>query len=217
MLKDDDKKCKIYIENITNIGGTTGITQIVGAYGIETIFNKCKFLYNVGTTDGQNTTLIRGGYVLFNECINMFSRFDGFCYQDFTHTVNRVQFVELNCIGANNGLGVSVDNSNGSTSHHSTRGIRINSLYYNNGGGNVTDVQENNQTLNLGCESYESGAIARKQGFSIQQDGSKMWLYNCVAKDNEQFDLVCSGVDSIMYLHECDYHTKSGNGVYKEI
>lgn len=207
--------CRLYMENITIIGGASNFqTSKSPDYDFEIILNDCTFLYALYD---RAAVRFAGGNALLVSCKVAHARDDGFGYVAYNADSQYVvtNFVEINCVGANNGLYADVENKNGSTAHSGIKGIRINGLYYNNNGGNVADVQEDTQTVNLGCEAYDSAASDASQGFGLQQAGTTMWLYNCKASGNNA-DLVAYG-DTTAYIHNCHFATVAGGGTIKEI
>ena len=207
--------CRLYMENITVIGGASNFqTNKSPDYDFEIILNDCTFLYALYD---RAAVRFAGGNALLVNCKVAYARDDGFGYvaynADNQHVVT--SFVEINCVAANNGLYADIENKNGSTAHSGIKGIRVNGLYYNNNGGNVADVQEGTQTLNLGCEAYDSAATDTSQGFGLQQAGTTMWLYNCMASGNNA-DLVAYG-NTTAYTHKCHFNSTAGGGTIKEI
>lgn len=207
--------CKLYMENITVIGGASNFqTNKSPDYDFEIILNNCTFLYALYD---RAAVRFAGGNALLVNCKVAYARDDGFGYVAYNADDQFVvtNFVEINCVGANNGLYADIENKNGSTAHSGIKGIRINGLYYNNNGGNVADVQDGTQTLNLGCEAYDSAATDTSQGFGLQQAGTTMWLYNCKASGNNA-DLVAYG-NTTAYTHKCHFNSTAGGGTIKEI
>lgn len=207
--------CRLYMENITIIGGASNFqTNKSPDYDFEIILNGCTFLYALYD---RAAVRFAGGNVLLVNCKVAYARDDGFGYVAYNADNQYVvtNFVEINCIGANNGLNADVENKNGSTAHSGIKGIRVNGLYYNNNGGNVADVQKDTQTVNLGCEAYDSAASDASQGFGLQQAGTTMWLYNCKARGNNA-DLVAYG-DTTAHIHNCHFGSVAGGGTIIQI
>lgn len=195
---------KYYIENLSIYGGNSSI--YTGVNTEVTIYN-CDLGFNcAGQTEGEPIIAVRGGNVLIVDTLVHDSEYDGISY------VSGCNFIELNCRCFNNG---KVNNySNGSTGHAGAKGIRINSTYFNNMGGNVADVQTDTQSINLGCIAYDSSATTPdyNHGFSVQQAGTTMWLYNCIAFDNI-YDIFAVP-DSKIYSIKCGYDTSNFNFSY---
>ena len=207
--------CRLYMENITIIGGSSNFqTSKSPQYKLEVILNNCTFLYSLYE---RAAVRIAGGDALIVNCKALHSHDDGFGYvaynADSAYVVTN--FMEIGCVGANNGLLADSENKNGSTAHSGIKGIRVNGLYYNNLGGNVADVQEGTQTVNLGCEAYDSAAKESSQGFGLQQAGTTMWLYNCKAYGNKA-DLVAYG-GTTAYTHNCNFDYVAGGGLIVEM
>lgn len=212
---NNTEDCRLYMENITIVGGASNFhTSKSIEHSLEIIMNKCNFLYSLYE---RAAVRIAGGNALMVDCKTLYSQDDGFGYVAYNSNDEYVEtnFVEINCIGANNGLLATTDNKNGSTAHSGIKGIRVNGLYYNNNGGNVADVQEGTQTVNLGCEAYDSVASEANQGFGLQQAGTTMWLYNCKASGNNA-DLVAYG-GTTAYIHKCHFDYAAGGGTIIEI
>ena len=205
---------KLYFENILFVGGKWSIQTNDPSEGTLTaIFNNCIFTRTYGS---YSNVSVKGGNVLFNRCEASFSSRDGFSYSPSTGAT--VQFVEIDCIGENNGLqhtdSQSIDN--GSTAHSGATGIRINGIYQNNWGANVADVQTGTMSVNLGCVALDSNANdSYNAGFSAQQPGATMWLYGCKALGNiRDIDAVTTdGQSSTLYATNCDFQTmRIGSG-----
>ncbi len=207
--------CRLYMENITIIGGASNFhTSKSPKHKLEVILNNCNFLYGLFE---RAAVRFAGGNALLVNCKALYSHDDGFGYVAYNTDSEYVEtnFMEIGCVGANNGLLANVDNKNGSTAHSGIKGIRVNGLYYNNFGGNVADVQEGTQSVNLGCEAYDSAAENTSQGFGLQQAGTTMWLYNCKAHGNNA-DLVAYG-NTTAYTHDCTFDYVAGGGKIVEI
>lgn len=197
-----------YLENLTVFGGNSPVyTSDDGKAKVSATMVNCEFAYNCsGQANGEPNVAIRGGNVILANCLVHDSQYDGISY------VSGCEFVELNCRCYNNGT--VNDYSNGSTGHAGAKGIRVNSVYFNNRGGNVADVQENTQSINLGCIAYDSSAEDKgyNQGFGIQQPGTTMWLYNCIAFDN--FYDFYAVPDTELICEKCVHTTSNFNYDY---
>lgn len=207
--------CKLYMENITIVGGSSNFqTNKNKAYNLEVVLNGCTFMYSLYE---RAAVRFAGGNALVVDCKAMYSYDDGFGYVAYNADDEEVEtnFFEVGCVGANNGLLAKTDNKNGSTAHSGIKGVRVNGLYYNNFGGNVADVQEGTQTVNLGCEAYDSAVSDASQGFGLQQSGATMWLYNCKANGNNADLVAYSG--TIAYTHKCHFDYVAGGGIVQEI
>lgn len=212
---DNTENCRLYMENITIIGGASNFhTSKSPEHKLEVILNNCNFLYSLYE---RAAVRFAGGNALLVNCKALYSHDDGFGYVAYNTNSEYVEtnFMEIDCVGANNGLLADVENKNGSTAHSGIKGIRVNGLYYNNFGGNVADVQEGTQSVNLGCEAYDSAAESTSQGFGLQQAGATMWLYNCKAHGNSA-DLVAYG-NTTAYTHNCIFDYVAGGGKIAEI
>lgn len=180
------ENARLYVRGISFVGGSDAILVSKNKdYSLECIFYKCKFNY---ATNGCGINA-KGGNYLFVDCEANGNKADGFCYSGYNNNSEAVDinFFEVNCIGANNGLGDTSYTHNGSTCHNGAKGIRVNGNYYNNNGGNVVDVHSNTQTINIGCMAFDSACPRSQsycQGFGLQQESAEMWLENCIAFGN---------------------------------
>lgn len=180
----------LYCDGINFIGGTPCTALIVGRKGTVTNFFAvdCKFYGAYDSKLKMDAISVRGANAYFVRCEAQYSSKDGFNYHALNGNIPN--FIEIDCIGANNGNdGVAVaDNQywqNGSSAHDGVKGLRIGGYYYNNFGGNVTDVHENTITVNIGCTGFDSSAPKNKPDacadFVAQQAGAKMLLLGCRA------------------------------------
>ena len=199
---------KLYFENITFVGARWSVMLTNPSSGtLETCFYKCRFTMTYGSYSNVRAV---SGHHLFVECEASYSSRDGFAYSPGSG--DDLQFVEIGCYSMNNGLQKtdSQSTSNGSTAHNGAKGIRINGVYGNNWGGNVADVQPGTMSVNLGCVAFDScGTDNYNEGFSAQQPGATMWLYNCKAYGNirDISATTVSGETSTLYAIDCDFQT----------
>ena len=210
-----DSEIKVYLENFTIIGGQSNIIVSKNPdYPLQVTLYKVTGLYNVFV---QNAFRFMGGNILAVDCKAMYAKKDGFGYINYNLNSEYVEtnFMEINTIGANNGLTDTETNNNGSTAHTGTKGIRVNSRYYNNKGANVGDVQQGTQTVNMGVWAYESASKTQQgEGFSLQQAGADVWLYNCVGFGNPNGDVVAySGTTA--YISGGAFENIGGSGTIK--
>lgn len=202
-----------YLENLTVYGGNspvyTGNTNAI----VNVAMVGCEFAYNcAGAVSGEPNVAIRGGNVIMADCDVHDAQYDGISY------VTGCNFVELKCRSYNNG-NVN-DYSNGSTAHAGAKGIRINGVYFNNRGGNVADVQEDTQSVNIGCIAFDSCAVdmGYNQGFGIQQAGTTMWLYNCIAFGNfyDFYGVPDTALNCENSVHETDNYNYDYSGDFTD-
>ena len=140
----------IYLENIELIGGrrTLRLDSSTGTL----ILNNCKLSYSI-QSNGNGLEMIGGKYAISKNTEISKQMMDGFNYHKGTNG-ELPYFIEIDCIGRDNGVMKGKGGSrsdNGSTSHDGIKGIRINGLYVRNDGGNLADVNTGTETLNLGC------------------------------------------------------------------
>lgn len=185
-----DVNANLYCDGINFIGGSPETALVVGLKNqiVNLWATDCKFYGAYDSNLQRDAVSIRGANAYSVRCEAQYSSKDGFNY----HTLNGniPNFVEIDCIGANNGNdGIALSDNqywqNGSTAHDGVKGLRIGGYYYNNYGGNVADVHENTITVNIGCTAFDSSAPKNKPDacadFVAQQAGAKMLLLGCRA------------------------------------
>ena len=197
----NNQNLKLYIENITLIGGLKNI-YIHGDsnYNQHELYTKnVKCMYSV-ESDAILTHNSKRSFHQKTTCA--YSSKDGFNYSTTIGDSNIVDFIEIDCVAygnGNNNINSNIANThNGSTSHAKSHGIRVNGVYYGNYGGNVIDVQEV-KSLNLGCITYDSLSTdaSFNQGIGTQQGkGTTMWIDGCVSFNNFA-DIYCPAGDTI--------------------
>lgn len=204
----------LYLDGINFLGGTPSTMNIMNSdtYSQAKIYAKnCKFLHAYDSALERDAVSIRGAtWAMFENCYAGFASKDGFNYHVRKTVVPK--FIEVNCIGANNGLdGVASGNvpaQNGSSAHDGVKGIRIGGKYYNNYGCNVADVMENTVTVNILCDAFDSAYTGTEYSdmynadFSAQQSGATMYLDNCRAFGSKHSTHCVEG--ATMNLRNCD-------------
>ena len=202
-IRPTSANVKVYMEGITSCGGDLGIFDIAGsdAYDCEVIAKDCNFLYSFD--DDANALRVQGANTIFQNCKACFGMRDGFNY----HKLNdkRCNSIELDCIGANNGINSAQNNNNGSTTHDGNKCLRINGVYFNNKGGNVTDVQTDTHSININCAAFDSksSGTTSKGDFIAQQAGVTMDLYNCYSKGSSSYVNIYGVADTTLNVHNC--------------
>lgn len=189
----ETKNIHLYIEGLIFIGGGNGgvLFRNSPTYVDPVICAvNCDFLHSYDGDLTNDAVTVLGANAYFVGCRAMYASKDGFNYHK--NNDRSSNFIEINCVGANNGIdGVAEGDSrdiaysqNGSTSHDSAKGIRINGVYYNNYGTNVTDVS-GSKTINIQCSVFDSA----------ESEGGDKYDCDCgTTTDN---------ADSIMYLESC--------------
>jgi hypothetical protein len=209
------RNVKIYLENLTIYGGSAGVVTVANntSYPYPEFYAKnCKFLHPTLVTGQNVVNMIGVKYAFLQNCEAAFGKADGFNY----HAANGgiTKFIEVNCIGHDNGVnaGLASDNTfNGSTCHDGIKGIRVNCVYYNNVGANVADVMVGTQTLNFGCLSYDSASPSdTNNSFSAQQSGAEMWMIGCQAFGCT-WDIY-GMTNTTVHLWNTEYDTIQGGG-----
>jgi len=225
IISNASQVINVYIENVNLYGGQAGTLSV----NPESNNNTFVCLDNVGlyhgVGKGTNGNMLNGytGTIILHKVVAMYGEKDGFNYAKTSLSSNsnypKPQFIEIDCIGANNGLknqtiGQDASN-NGSTAHSGVQGIRINGKYYNNMGGNVADVEEGTKTVNLGCEAYDSACdyySEKSTDFTAQQPGAEMWLDGCKSYNSKSNFNIYAISGTTMHLWNCMYDVITGLG-----
>ena len=163
----------IYLKDIEIIGGKRNIRLETSKGSI--VLENVRMSYST-QSNGNGLEMVGGSYVISKNVEISKEMMDGFNYH-VGFNGELPYFVEINCISRNNGFEQGTGGSksnNGSTAHDGIKGIRINGVYSFNDGGNIADVNEGTETLNLGC---------------IVSDG--LQPYNLIVKDCNSFYEFC--------------------------
>ena len=215
-IRSTEGDIKVYIENITTLGGHRGN---ISAYGNEqytpTVLAKnCKFLYSkTEQNESFSAVTMRSTYSIFQSCEASYSNNDGFNYHNGV-TGKICNAIEINCIGSNNGKGWETPTCNGTSIHDGGKILRINGEYYNNYGGNVADVHEGTVSVNLNCYAHDSIAGTNDgydTDFTAQQAGTEMYLYSCRA-EGSAYNIYAAN-ETAIYVQNCIYETTLGDNI----
>ena len=211
LINTNTSNMKIYLENIDFVGGDENI-KILGdsTYYLHELYaKKCRFLF---ATKFSSVRIWDCKLGYFQDCECGYSSQDGFSYSA-PYSRCSPDFIEVNCKGYCNGDNSknSPDTHNGSTAHVNCRGIRVNSIYNDNVGGNVVE-SGTSKTINLGCVAYDSKSVTSNssQGFGLQTSTGEMWIENCIAFGNKN-DMFCAD-GSTIHIRKSQYDTKLGGG-----
>ena len=204
--------CKLYLENITMIGGSNNINAAdASSYTDQKIFAiDCRFLYALTS----NALYLRGVKGYFQRCEAAFAYLDGFNYHKNSSTNTLPYGLEIDCIGHDNGHrdSSSSPTDNGSTIHDGGKIVRINGIYYNNNGGNVADASSATVSYNYGCVAFDSKAPYDNENMTSSDFWASlatMYLYGCRAFGSSQNNLYC--YNGAIHEEKTEYTTKSGN------
>lgn len=193
----------VYMENIHFHGGQNPF-KVYSSPSIRPtlIAKQCKFKY--GSQAGNGCFYNAGAISYLMDCEAAKGEQDGFNYhQTGGYSPN---FVEIDCIGRDNG---SVDdNDNGSTCHDGGTGIRINGQYFRNKGPNVIDINDNAHCWCVGVEAYDSlaSATVNKVNFSTYGDTtakSNFYMYDCYSHGSSTYDLKMD-IYGHIFIKTCD-------------
>lgn len=149
-LINEKGEYNIYLENVELIGGRRNV-KLDSSNG-KIICNDVKMSYCV-QSNGNGLEMVGGSQSISYKTEISKSMMDGFNYHKGING-ELPYFIEIDCIGRDNGFEKGAGGSksnNGSTSHDGIKGIRINGIYTRNDGGNTADVNAGTETLNLGC------------------------------------------------------------------
>ena len=201
---------KAYIANVSIYAYNHGTKVNKPSNTLQVVYDHVNWVYCGNNTN--NALTIYGGDVILYKCKVMGSFRDGFNYNGTDNsgsTYRDLHVTEIDCEVYSCGLLQDDNSMNGSTAHKNSKVVRINGRYHDNKGANCADVQVDTESVNLGCVAFNSVSSTNgyRQNFSAQQDGTKMWLENCVGID-ANVDFFCSS-GSEMYTDKCSYTTKS--------
>ena len=172
----------VYLEGMRVICGANAMNVTGDATYAANIYAKnCQVSH--GTNASQNAiNCVDVGHAIFQNVTVAYGLFDGFNY----HQTNRVtSALEIGCEAHSCGLkqGTAYQ-QNGSTFHDGIKGVRLGGNYHHTNGAVVADVEVGTQSVNYGCDSYDSVADptnGANAAFSSQQAGAEMWLFGCRA------------------------------------
>lgn len=216
--KSTSEIAKVYIENITIIGGYSNIfaEDATGYTSQKLIAKDCKFYY----AQWYNAISLRGVDGYFQNCECAYARLDGFNYHindtadnaSGDNTLTLSNGFEVDCVGHDNGISDTwTDYSdNGSTCHDGGIAVRINGVYYNNKGGNVADTSESTVSYNYGCYAFDSIAPQNTNRADFwARNGTNMYLYGCRAAGDSQYNLYALN-NATIHASKTEYATSSG-------
>lgn len=162
-----------YCEGIKFYGGAFGSTITnVGTGTIYFGFYNCEFSHAGGTeAAAYNTARVRGYY---RNCKSLYNRNDGFDY----NSADGFVFEWYNTAGYNTWTGTTV---NGSTSHSSSKVIRVGCNYQYTSGKCMQDI-ENSKSYNIRCIAGNSnGGSSNDAPYATNSltGLTEMWLIEC--------------------------------------
>jgi len=166
-----------YFENLKLFGGIDGAAKPMNSNATDStlfIAKNCQFKYSTGGNGGVSAI---GAECIIQNCIASKNYADGFNYHAGGRALNNI---EINGIAKLNGISLTNSQNNASTIHESGKIIRINTLGANTEGPVIHDVDSGTQSWNIGCNAYDSDAVAALRNVSyMAEDGAEMWLDAC--------------------------------------
>lgn len=209
-LENATANTNIYIENIKLYGGVSGTLSISKTQTSELIVCLDNvWMLHAGL--GGNALNAVSGKIVLHKCKAMYSDANGFAYS-YGNTSTDCYFIEIDCIGANNG---SINGKfAGSVVNNAAKGYRINSTYYNNHGPNIYDNGSATKTINLGCNSYDSGYTKdtlNNLDYLIEGTGAEALMDECILFGSTININSATGTKLIVKNSQYDTITKSGN------
>lgn len=200
----------VYLENIELIGGNRNIRYETSTGTL--VLNKCKLSYSV-QSNGNGIEMVGGKYCVSKETEISKQMMDGFNYHKGANG-ELPYFIEIDCIGRDNGFEQGTAGSksnNGSTSHDGIKGIRINGIYARNDGGNVADVNAGTQSWNLGAVAFESFQTSDFQTTT----GAIQFLDDCRGYGSK-YSIYSGNAEDKVYIRNGSFATKSIAGTEKQ-
>jgi len=195
-LATDTGQRRVRIQTTSNVGvATAGPTQYVEGIAFEgstsgaitSGSSATMILKNVSVKYGSlNGITVTGGSVISDTVTVARSGTDGFNYHVYS-PATYCEFIEINCIGRNNGQVSGATTNNSTTAHETAVGIRVNGIYSTSHGPVLADVN-NAQSWNLGCTSGDSTTATLSQSAAFRVDATgftgdiaTIWLERCKA------------------------------------
>lgn len=190
---------KVHLRGINFIGGTGGAFSVRGGDGNLSVYGEDIGCCGQPANDGWQMKNM--GISIAVRCRASRNGNDGFNYHapDGVGSVEP-HFIEIDCIATESR---AAGTGNGSSSHETCRGIRVNCHYYANGGPGIADVNDA-QTYNVGCTSRKNGPSVSAFGAVASSDektglGVRMFLDGCVFDSNAGEDVRCQNGSAIFY------------------
>jgi hypothetical protein len=212
--------CALYMEGITVLGGSHGMTVDDTVGNADLYAKNCRFLWASGLTAayGNSVNVTGARYAYFQGCTAANSRKDGFNYTAYNLAGalrKAPRFIEVDCHAYSHGtvgtLPGAEDTNNASTAHAGSQGIRINGVYHETKGAVIGDVHTGTQTLNYGNTVFDSkGSPTNNQGIAAQQAGAEVGVYGGMVFGNS-YDLYAV-TGTTMHADSVEYDTITGNG-----
>jgi hypothetical protein len=174
----------LYLENLKFYGGVNSFyVRQADNKNLTVLAKNCEFGYASVSDDFSNN----GATSYLLNCLAKCGINDGFNYTYYQSNV--AHFIEIDCIGRDNGY--ADRNDNGSTSHNNSRGIRVGCTYSKSAGRNVADIT-GSQVWMLGCVSHTPNMITDTENdrqacvnYSVGDPtgavGAELWLDTCVS------------------------------------
>lgn len=172
-----------YMRNCMFLGGSSGaFAARDGSSSSVIIAEDCWFAHQF-SADGYQIKDV--GMSIAVRCRASANANDGFNY----HELNGLSphFIEIDCVGmANQALGTG----NGSTSHESCIGFRMNCGYAFNAGPGVADVNSA-KTFNVNCNSRGNTGHSNASGMLVANT-AEMWIDGANCTDNQGTDVTAT-------------------------
>lgn len=170
-----------YIENIRFFGALNEAIKTIPSGAQNRCMVNCRFGY---AYDGDVSSLDGQGIIIVDRCHFVWSReLDGANYHNFT----ALGAVELNCIGAYNGMFGTGQTNNGSTAHDDRRIIRMNGYAHHNKNRQFHDIGDGTEVWMMGCRAGNATSSSvtpvDRAAFMFGRDGftetTEAWLDGC--------------------------------------
>lgn len=207
---------RVYLEGFKffgshNIGTSTGAFTVKsdGTFRQGVFYAKnCEFscAYDANS---NGLSALDVGIVITENCIAHSNRRDGFNYHEGASGISP-HFIEVNNTGAGNGyLDTSgANNNNGSTSHESCKGVRINCSYSGCRGPAIKDIDEST-TYNVAITVHDSIAGFVVTDSDVRPGSTLCYIdgicsFNNIVRDSsaESGDLTANGPSSKMMVRD---------------
>ena len=187
----------LFIRNFTFRGGFKPFQCTTLVPGQLVTFVDCRFQYS--TTDSDGFAMEGPGRTIAIRCTATGNYGDGFDYR------HGREFVEINCSGVRNGVGLSYLD-NGTTGHFGSIGITVGGVYTHNKGRNIHDVFDSKRLLlgttighSMGIGATMTDLCSGASSNSSSLDYTEIWALGIKYLQGSDFSRATASMGKIWY------------------
>lgn len=194
---------KVFLRGINAVGGNYTFLAETNAPGqsVTAIVDGGWFIGGGRVSDGTDVVTSQGASLVLKGIKAAYGNKDGINLH--WKDGNRGYLLELGCKSYYNGL-IPIQSCNGSSVHDGSPGIRVNSVYYGNRGGNLADIDAGTTTFNVGIFAHHSqgdGATAAFHSDFVVLAGVRAQFLGCKSEGSNFSLTVSAGAYAI--LRDC--------------